>query len=657
MDFPTPRREFSTGRSEASEASPALESPEPAVTSKKRRNSGGGTSASGPRVAAGRVQKRAAGAGGFGSGAASVAAAAAGGENPGTAGGGGGFGSGVSRSIELEPITEDMAEEEKRLARERNEQAEAAYNDDRRRNNQSAKRSRLKKEMYMVEMDMAIKSYRRNVMEYKQAYETAKSVLVRHRLFSEGEMGAGFKEPELWKRPMFMAEQENDIADHRSKLERAAQQADLPKLGLDFADKVYELVGRTVPLADKDSAVKALAEHHQKIEDCERKQYQLLLQLHEFERKMEETKAKMVDQQRRKQELDMAAEKYKNIGLGVDAEGGAQLEPPEDQVQAKFVPERMELDHQAQHQDGDPSALPWSRMSTLPVREGTQPRQQQTPDNSRQTSKEKEVDTSDRLKLPPANTAALLPEPMPATEGEGEDNKAFLDEIEEFVQGSCMENSTFIQPDLLDDSIFSGLSGPGVDSGSQIFASDDLFSTPGGFAFYQHQAFDVSNSKQQQQLSGTIPGSGTNAVVGASLGPGPSAMSDPFSPAAFGTATSTMNWPGAGIDSRMQHSTPVAPPITQAVLLGNGSNNASGMATAAQQQQVQNSQLLWPTQAHPIHLQFHPHPQGGGHEQQQVGSTSNPMWDPHAQAIAQVFDEGYPEIDAETADDNVDMLI
>ncbi|KAM7198600.1 hypothetical protein V8F20_006130 [Naviculisporaceae sp. PSN 640] len=658
MDFPTPHREFSTGRSEPSEASPALESPEPIVPSKRRRNSAVGTSTTGRRVATGRVQKRVAGTGTFGNRAASVAAGGGGGETPGAAGGGGGFGGAVPRPIELEPITEDMTEEEKRLARERNEQAEAAYNDDRRRNNQSAKRSRLKKEMYMVEMDMAIKSYKRNVMEYKQAYESAKAVLLRHSLFSEAEMGAGFKEPELWKRPMFMAEQENDIADHRSKLERAAQQADLPKLGLDFADKVYELVGRTVPLADKDSAVKALAEHHQKIEDCERKQYQLLLQLHEFERKMEETKAKMLDQQRRKQELDMAAEKYKNIGLDDDVEDHARLAAAQTQGQAKFVPEGMELDRQAEQQGGvDPSMFPWSNIATLPVQVGKeqqqQPQQQQTPDNSRPASKGKEVDTGDLKPPPTISVAAPPPEPVPATREEDVDNKAFLNEIEEFVQAGGMEDPTFIKPDLFDDPIFSGLPGSGVDSGPQAFASDDLFSAPpGGFPFFQHQAFDVSGGSKQQ-LSSPVPGSGANSAMGASLGTGPSPMLDPSATPAFGTPSSSITWPAVGVDSHMRHNTPVSPPITQGIFLGNGANNVSGMTAV---QQIQNPQLTWPMQAHPIHPQFQHHAQASG-RQQQVGSATNPMWNPQAQTMAQMFEEGFMDMDAESGEDSLDMGI
>ncbi|KAM7198169.1 hypothetical protein V8F33_005227 [Rhypophila sp. PSN 637] len=555
MNLPTPHRDLSTGsgRSEGggtTEPSPSLNSPESAtiVPSKRRRNSAATGGNSNKRVTLGhtRVNKRH----GHGPGSslggsvrnrsgsivsdAGVALAlptntpvhngflATGRETPAPAQSRVG-----SLPPGLEPITDRMTTPERQAALERNEAAEAAYNDDRRRNNQSAKRSRLKKEMYMVEMDMAIKSYRRNAHEFSSAYSHLKSILIRHNLFNPSELGEGFAEPVEWVRPIFMPEQEADIADHRAKLEKAAQQPDLAKLGLDFAEKVCELVGRQVPMDDRDSAVKALAEHHQKIEDCERKQYQLLLQYHEMERKLEETKARMGEQGRRKVELDNAMEKYKHLGVpggtklgmqgmgaglvgAVQAQGlgpgqGQRMGPvfrveklPLPPTVGSNQPGVIEMGRREGQQNDAPAGSMMIPTTELAVRLGQeQQRQQQQapgqpPEQAKKSKKNPILSSGNANQGIDHNNGAqggardspqvaenmateTAPEVAPK---ETEEHRAFLAEIDAYVEANGDEiDMSMIKSDFFDDSaLFSGLPSGTSFEGTGM-SDDSLFGT------------------------------------------------------------------------------------------------------------------------------------------------------------------------------------
>ncbi|KAK4214385.1 hypothetical protein QBC37DRAFT_482283 [Rhypophila decipiens] len=556
MNFPTPHRDLSTGsgRSEGggtTEPSPSLNSPEPAtiVPSKRRRNSAATGGNSSKRVTLGhtRVNKR------HGHGAGSSLGGSVR-NRSGSIGTDAGVSLGLPANIPgqnsflatgretpapaqsrvgslppgLEPITDRMTTPERQAALERNEAAEAAYNDDRRRNNQSAKRSRLKKEMYMVEMDMAIRSYRRNAHEFSSAYSHLKSILVRHNLFNPSELGEGFAEPAEWVRPIFMPEQEADIADHRAKLEKAAQQPDLAKLGLDFAEKVCELVGRQVPLDDRDSAVRALAEHHQKIEDCERKQYQLLLQCHEMERKLEETRGRMGEQGRRKVELDNAMEKYKHIGapegttlgmqgMGAGLVGAVQAQSPgpgEGQGQRMGpvlrvvkLPLPPTVGSHDSHQPGviemgrpegqqqneslaDSTMIPTTELAVR-LGQDQQRREQQALGQDRQKENKSKIsplvssghvdDGVNQNNGPPGGVNKPNPAPETATEVAPEDteeHRAFLAEIDAYVEANGDEiDMSMIKSDFFDDSaLFSGLPG-GASFEGMVMSDDSLFGT------------------------------------------------------------------------------------------------------------------------------------------------------------------------------------
>ncbi|KAM7218174.1 hypothetical protein V8F06_006465 [Rhypophila decipiens] len=668
MNFPAPHRDLSTGsgRSEGGgtiEPSPSLNSPEPAtiVPSKRRRNSAATSGNSSKRVTLGhtRVNKRH-------------------GHGPGSSLGGSvrnrsgsistdaGVSLGLAANIRgqnsflatgretpapaqsrvgslppgLEPITDRMTTPERQAALERNEAAEAAYNDDRRRNNQSAKRSRLKKEMYMVEMDMAIRSYRRNAHEFSSAYSHLKSILVRHNLFNPSELGEAFAEPVEWVRPIFMPEQEADIADHRAKLEKAAQQPDLAKLGLDFAEKVCELVGRQVPLDDRDSATKALAEHHQKIEDCERKQYQLLLQCHEMERKLEETRARMGEQGRRKVELDNAMEKYKHLGapegmtlemqgVGAGLVGAVQAQSPGPGQGQRMGPVfrvvKLPLPPTVgSHQPGvievgrregqqneslaDSTMIPTTELAVRLGQE-QQRREQQAPGQARQKENKSQSsplvssgnvdDGVNQNNGPPDGVNKPNPAPETATEVGPEDTeeyRAFIAEIDAYVEANGDEiDMSMIKSDFLDDSaLFSGL--PGGASFEALGMSDDsLFGTgflgdeeaiQGQQNGQQHGQRQGHSRQQQQQQHGqqhlSSPAIGS-AGVGHSQGPG---GANPFPSPVFGTAhahtTMPANWPVPAARARTgtgqlgYNNTPASPPVGQGIFLGGNGSGNNG---------------------------------------------------------------------------------
>lgn len=209
------------------------------------------------------------------------------------------------------PITADMTQEEKDSATDHNKQIEV-WMDDRARNNMSAKRSRLKKMMCIVDMDNTIKEYAHNIVEFKHAYDAFRAVIIRHNLWSE--LGHGFVEPVVWERPEVMREQESDVADHRARLEKEAETNELYELGLPFAEKLRSLVKKTSAVADRAIVEKALEEQRQKEEERARKISQLKSQKIELERRAAEVNAKLQHEEKQSEDYRIASEKYTGGG-------------------------------------------------------------------------------------------------------------------------------------------------------------------------------------------------------------------------------------------------------------------------------------------------------------------------------------------------------
>ncbi|KAK3312386.1 hypothetical protein B0H66DRAFT_538676 [Apodospora peruviana] len=267
----------------------------------KRKSDGGGGAGAGGGNKAGGNTARTARASSHGHASGSSAGAGL---------GGGEDGSNAPRHTQRVQITEDMTPDQKARAEEHNKTVDA-WIDDRVRNNQSAKRSRLKKMMYIVDMDNTIKEYQRNVIEFKQAYDLCMDIISKHNL--QAEM-AFIPPPILWERPEVPREQEIDVAEHRAKLEREVEGGNLVHLGLGFAEKVARLVNRFTGPANDDEIARALEEHRRKAEEYERKEAQYQAQMQEHERKLDEIKDKIREVQKQQADCRAAAEKFQGRG-------------------------------------------------------------------------------------------------------------------------------------------------------------------------------------------------------------------------------------------------------------------------------------------------------------------------------------------------------
>lgn len=366
-------------------------------------------------------------------------------------------GGGSRSQAELLPITDGMTKEEKEFALGQNKQIEA-WMDDRARNNISAKRSRLKKMMYIVDMDNSIKEYAHNVMEFKQAYDACKAVIIRHNLQSE--LSHGFVEPVLWQRPAVMREQENDVADHRARLEKEAERKDLYELGFPFAEKLRALVNKT-GAADRSAIAKALEEHRQKVEECVRKEAQYDAQMKEHERKAAEMKVKIQEVQKQQEEYRIASEKYG--GGRAKQDDAMDLDPVPTAVpavQALAVPQ-VDGPFVAQ----GPNPLP-------PARQGA-PNGQDGDDFAQKGKTE-------------AHNGTFHPV-LPATIEENQAQKELEDEVEQWAQS---------QVDIMNPDLF----GEGYDGLPSINFQNQFGGFDGETPFYNHHTASYTTPQQSSPI-------------------------------------------------------------------------------------------------------------------------------------------------------------
>ncbi|KAK3939834.1 hypothetical protein QBC46DRAFT_342100 [Diplogelasinospora grovesii] len=153
-------------------------------------------------------------------------------------------------------LTDDTPPEEQVAAEANNEKIRSDVlkrSSLRARNNISAKRSRARKSLYILDMDNAIKGYTHNCEVLKAQLTSCIKVMKDHGL---AHLIPQQPKP-LWSRPKGLEGQELDISEHRKRMQAAVETDSLRALGADFADEAARVVGRK--LGSEKSPVNSLS--------------------------------------------------------------------------------------------------------------------------------------------------------------------------------------------------------------------------------------------------------------------------------------------------------------------------------------------------------------------------------------------------------------
>ncbi|EAA33234.1 hypothetical protein GE21DRAFT_6372 [Neurospora crassa] len=183
--------------------------------------------------------------------------------------------------------------------------ADAKYEGERARNNQSAKRSRIRKALYVVELDNAVTGYEYNFKLFYKMYKEAKQKLIDHGL--GGDLPP---DPPIWVRKPIPVGQDVDTQEYRKKLETAVESGELVPLGLDFAESVALQVGKTTGSAQQTEEAKALQDAKDKYEKTVKQEDKYAEELQDMEKKMQELQHKLWEVQHNRQSLGNVVDRY-----------------------------------------------------------------------------------------------------------------------------------------------------------------------------------------------------------------------------------------------------------------------------------------------------------------------------------------------------------
>lgn len=183
--------------------------------------------------------------------------------------------------------------------------ADAKYEGERARNNQSAKRSRIRKALYVVELDNAVTGYEYNFKLFYKLYKEAKQKLIDH-----GLGGNLSPDPPIWVRKPIPVGQDVDTQEYRKKLEAAVESGELVPLGLDFAESVALQVGKTTGSAQLTEEAKALQDAKEKLEKTAKQEEKYAEELQDMEKKMTELQHKLWEVQHNRQSLGNVVNRY-----------------------------------------------------------------------------------------------------------------------------------------------------------------------------------------------------------------------------------------------------------------------------------------------------------------------------------------------------------
>ncbi|KAK3952456.1 hypothetical protein QBC32DRAFT_142621 [Pseudoneurospora amorphoporcata] len=183
--------------------------------------------------------------------------------------------------------------------------ADAKYEGERARNNQSAKRSRIRKALYVVELDNAVTGYEYNFKLFYKMYKEAKQKLIDH-----GLGGNLPPDPPIWVRKPIPVGQDVDTQEYRKKLETAVESGELVPLGLDFAESVALQVGKTTGSAQLTEEAKALQDAKEKYEKTVKQEDKYAEELQDMEKKMQELQHKLWEVQHSRQSLGNVVDRY-----------------------------------------------------------------------------------------------------------------------------------------------------------------------------------------------------------------------------------------------------------------------------------------------------------------------------------------------------------
>ncbi|EGO59642.1 hypothetical protein NEUTE1DRAFT_99803 [Neurospora tetrasperma FGSC 2508] len=199
--------------------------------------------------------------------------------------------------------------------------ADAKYEGERARNNQSAKRSRIRKALYVVELDNAVTGYEYNFKLFYKMYKEAKQKLIDHGL--GGDLPP---DPPIWVRKPIPVGQDVDTQEYRKKLETAVESGELVPLGLDFAESVALQVGKTTGSAQQTEEAKALQDAKEKYEKTVKQEDKYAEELQDMEKKMQELQHKLWEVQHNRQSLGNVVNRYQARQAGDNNAGPSALQ-------------------------------------------------------------------------------------------------------------------------------------------------------------------------------------------------------------------------------------------------------------------------------------------------------------------------------------------
>ena len=182
---------------------------------------------------------------------------------------------------------------------------DAKYEGERARNNQSAKRSRIRKALYVVELDNAVTGYEYNFKLFQKLYKEAWKRLADH-----GMAGDLLSDPPIWSRKPIPKGQDDDTQDFRKKLEAAVESGELIPLGLDFAESVALQVGKTTGSAKLTEEVKALQDAKEKLEKTVKQEDKYVEEVQDMKNKLQELQHKLWEVQHNRQSLGTVVDHY-----------------------------------------------------------------------------------------------------------------------------------------------------------------------------------------------------------------------------------------------------------------------------------------------------------------------------------------------------------
>ena len=183
--------------------------------------------------------------------------------------------------------------------------ADAKYEGERARNNQSAKRSRIRKALYVVELDNAVTGYEYNFKLFHKMYKDLKQKLIDHGL--GGDLPP---DPPIWVRKPIPLGQDVDTQEYRKKLEAAVESGELVPLGLDFAESVALQVGKVTGSAQLTEETKALQDAKEKLEKTAKQEDKYAEELQDMEKKMQDLQHKLWEVQHNRQSLGNVVDRY-----------------------------------------------------------------------------------------------------------------------------------------------------------------------------------------------------------------------------------------------------------------------------------------------------------------------------------------------------------